>query len=54
VNATAVMNWDEEEFWLRHRVIRLRTILRLAKDARVAKGLREFITRRRDPQSKLL
>jgi hypothetical protein len=30
------MEWEEEESWLRRRVIRLRTILRFTKDARVA------------------
>jgi hypothetical protein len=42
------MEWEEEESWLRHRVVRLRTILSFAKDARVATGLREFIAEAED------
>ena len=34
---------EDEEAWLRHRVIRLRTMLRFAKDPRTEAGLKEFI-----------
>jgi len=34
---------EDEETWLRHRVIRLRTMLRFAKDPRTEAGLKEFI-----------
>jgi hypothetical protein len=37
------MDFEDESTWLRHRVLRLRTILRYAKDARVERGLRELI-----------
>jgi hypothetical protein len=42
------MEWEEEESWLRRRVIRLRTILRFTKDARVATGLKEFVAEAED------
>ena len=34
---------EDEETWLRRRVIRLRTMLRFAKDPRTEAGLKEFI-----------
>jgi hypothetical protein len=34
---------EDEETWLRHRVMRMRTILRFANSARVEAGLRELI-----------
>ena len=37
------MELEDEETWLRHRVIRLRTMLRFAKDPRTEAGLKEFI-----------
>ena len=37
------MDFEDEYSWLRHRVLRLRTILRYVKDARVESGLRELI-----------
>jgi len=37
------MEFEDESTWLRHRVLRLRTILRYAKDARAETGLRELI-----------
>ena len=37
------MDFEDESTWLRHRVLRLRTILRYAKDARAERGLRERI-----------
>jgi hypothetical protein len=37
------MEWEDEETWLRRRLIRLRTIWRFAKDPRVEAGLKEFI-----------
>ena len=37
------MEWEDEEAWLRGRIIRLRTILRYAKDPQVETGLKEFI-----------
>jgi hypothetical protein len=37
------MDWEDEETWLRHRVVRLRTILRFTKDSRVEAGLKELI-----------
>jgi hypothetical protein len=35
---------EDEMSWLRHRVVRMRTILRFAKDPRIEAGLRELIT----------
>jgi hypothetical protein len=35
---------EDEVGWLRHRIVRMRTILRFAKDARIEAGLRELIT----------
>ena len=37
------MDFGDESTWLRHRVLRLRTILRYVKDARAETGLRELI-----------
>ena len=37
------MHLEPEETWLRKRIIRLRTILRYAKDPRIEAGLKEFI-----------
>ena len=37
------MDFEDESTWLRHRVLRLRTILRYVKDARAESGLRELI-----------
>jgi len=37
------MEFEDESTWLRHRVLRLRTILRYAKDSRAETGLRELI-----------
>jgi hypothetical protein len=37
------MELEDEEAWLRRRVIRLRTMLRFAKDPRTEAGLKEFI-----------
>jgi hypothetical protein len=37
------MDWEDEGTWLRARIIRLRTILRYAKDSQVEIGLKEFI-----------
>ena len=37
------MEFEDESTWLRHRVLRLRTILRYAKDPRAENGLRELI-----------
>ena len=37
------MEWEDEETWLRGRIIRLRTILRYAKDPQVIVRLKEFI-----------
>jgi hypothetical protein len=37
------MEWEDESTWLRHRVLRLRTILRYRKDARAESGIRELI-----------
>ena len=34
---------EDEVSWLRHRVVRMRTILRFAKDPRAESGLRELI-----------
>jgi hypothetical protein len=34
---------EDEVTWLRHRIVRMRTILRFAKDARTEAGLRELI-----------
>jgi hypothetical protein len=42
------MDWEDEETWLRRRVIRLRTIWRFAKDPRIEAGLREFIAEAED------
>jgi hypothetical protein len=38
-----VSELEDEMSWLRHRVIRMRTILRFAKDSRVEAGMRELI-----------
>jgi len=35
---------EDEEEWLRHRLVRLRTVMRFALDARVKIVLKEFIT----------
>ena len=35
---------EDEVSWLRHRIMRMRTILRFAKDPRTEAGLRELIT----------
>jgi len=37
------MDFEDESTWLRHRVLRLRTILRYVKDARAESGLLELI-----------
>jgi hypothetical protein len=42
------MEWEDEETWLRRRLIRLRTIWRFAKDPRIEAGLREFIAEAED------
>jgi len=34
---------EDEVTWLRHRIVRMRTILRFAKDPRTEAGLRELI-----------
>ena len=34
----------DEVSWLRHRILRMRTILRFAKDPRTEAGLRELIS----------
>jgi hypothetical protein len=34
---------EDEVSWLRHRIVRMRTILRFAKDPRAESGLRELI-----------
>jgi hypothetical protein len=38
-----MLDLEPEENWLRHRLRRLRTILRYAKEPRVESGLRELI-----------
>jgi hypothetical protein len=35
---------EDEVTWLRHRVVRMRTILRFVKEPRAEVGLRELIT----------
>ena len=42
------MELEDEEIWLRRRLIRLRTIWRFAKDPRIEAGLREFIAEAED------
>ena len=37
-------DWPDEEAWLRSCIIRLRTLLRFAKDDRVEVGLKEIIS----------
>jgi hypothetical protein len=37
------MKPEDEEIWLRHRVIRMRALLRFAKEPCVERGLRELI-----------
>ena len=44
---------EDEEKWLRHRIVRLRTIMRFALDARVETVLREFITEAEERLEKL-
>ena len=39
------MKPDDEQIWLRHKVIRMRTLLRYAKEPCFEIGLREFSTR---------
>ena len=34
---------EKENVWLRHRVVRMRALLRYANDTRVESGLRELI-----------
>jgi hypothetical protein len=34
---------EDEASWLRHRIVRMRTVLRFAKDPRAEAGLRELI-----------
>jgi hypothetical protein len=41
--ALPMLDLEPEENWLRHRLRRLRTILRYAKEPRVESGLRELI-----------
>ena len=41
--AVSPMNFEDEEPWLRGCIIRLRTLLRFAKDTRVEVGLRGVI-----------
>jgi hypothetical protein len=36
-------DWEDEELWLRGCIIRMRTLLRFAKDDRVEAGLKELI-----------
>jgi hypothetical protein len=43
VSGWRVVEFEEEEIWLRHRVGRLRTALRIAKEPRVEAILRELI-----------
>jgi hypothetical protein len=60
--ALPMLDLELEENWLRHRLRRLRTILRYAKEPRVESGLRELIAdaeerldlleRQKVPQSK--
>lgn len=38
-----IMDIEDEEAWLRHRVLRPRTILRFAKDPCAESGLKELI-----------
>ena len=35
---------EDERSWLRHRIVRMRTVLRFAKDPRAEAGLREIIS----------
>jgi hypothetical protein len=37
------MKSDEDEIWLRHRVIRMRALLRFTREPYVESGLRELI-----------
>lgn len=34
---------EDEVTWLRHRVVRMRTLLRFSKDPRIEHGLRELV-----------
>jgi hypothetical protein len=34
---------EDEVTWLRHRIVRMRTVLRFAKDPRTEAGVRELI-----------
>jgi hypothetical protein len=43
VNRFVPIEIEDEVCWLRHRVLRMRTILRFAKDPRTETGLREII-----------
>jgi hypothetical protein len=37
------IDWEDEEAWLRGVIIRLRTLLRFAKDDRVEAGFKDII-----------
>ena len=37
------IDWEDEEAWLRGVIVRLRTLLRFAKDDRVEAGLKDII-----------
>jgi hypothetical protein len=39
------MEWEDEATWLRHRVMRMRTILRFTDSARVEAGLESLSPR---------
>jgi hypothetical protein len=41
--AEGPMEWEEENIWLRRRIMRLRPLLRHAKDPHVMSMLKEFI-----------
>lgn len=43
VKGMGAVELEPEEIWLRKRIIRLRTVLRYAKDPRTEAGLKEFI-----------
>jgi hypothetical protein len=43
VRCLVPIDLEDEETWLRHRIVRMRTVLRFAKDPRAEAGMRELI-----------
>jgi hypothetical protein len=43
VHSCVPTDLEDEETWLRHRIVRMRTVLRFARDPRAEAGMRELI-----------